>query len=170
MLKSIRVVLSCCWYTSLSLLAADRKMLGGLAPTRQDLRKSMINKGWSPTPYPTGITHAPTTVTSDVAHTPSIGVDPQKYVAPTFWHVNPPTTSDIASPSLSISFFPMLFLYIFLFVSIQIISRSPSSHHCFSCAIRYSQKRFLGHVLSFCFVIKNCRCCWYNVFDSFLLL
>ena len=44
----------------------------------------MMNKRWSPTQYPTGITYAPTTVKSDVAHNQSIGVDPRKYVAPDF--------------------------------------------------------------------------------------
>ena len=97
-------------------------MLVGLAPTRQDLSKSMMNNRWSPTPYPTGILHAPTTVTSDVIHTPSIGFDPRKYVAPNFLHVKSPTTSDIASPSLLVSFLPILLLYMFLFVSKQTIS------------------------------------------------
>jgi hypothetical protein len=61
-------------------------------------------------PYPAGIIAALHTVMLDVAYTPLIGFDPPKNVVPIFFPVNSPTTSFIASPSMFVRDFPIVFL------------------------------------------------------------
>lgn len=60
------------------------------------------------TSKPAEKTQAPTTSTSGVAQTASIGCDPLKYVAPSLCPVKPPTTSLIPRLTGSVSSLPML--------------------------------------------------------------
>ena len=71
----------------------------------------MTNNRWSPIQYPAGIIAALLTVTSEVAQIPSMGFDPRKKVEPIGVPVNSPTTSFIASPSMSVRAFPSALRY-----------------------------------------------------------
>ena len=68
--------------------------------------KYTTNSRWSPTPQPTGIMHAFVTTKSEVAHIPSIGVEPRKKVAPTFFPVKDPTTSFMFRPKVLVNRLP----------------------------------------------------------------
>ncbi len=101
-------------------------------PISNGVAKSTTKRRWSPTPYPTGITHAFTTATSLVAHTASIVTLPWKYVAPSLLVVSSPTTSFIPRLCRSVSSRPSSPLYIFLLASRHTINCSPSRRYCFN--------------------------------------
>jgi hypothetical protein len=91
---------------------------------------------------------------SNVAHTPSIGFDPQKYVGPNGWHVKSPTTSLMARLSISVNSLPIDFLDMCPLASRQTIKWSPSSHHFFSWATRSCEIAFLGDKISVVLLIR----------------
>ncbi len=67
-----------------SILVLNQQRVGRIifctqpVPTSNVVAKSTTKRRWSPTPYPTGITHAFATVTSVVAYLASIGTLPWK--------------------------------------------------------------------------------------------
>ena len=89
--------------------APARIIREGVDSTKDEVRKSTMNILWSPTPYPAGMTQAPVTTVSGVAHTPWMAFVPRKNVAPRGSFVNVPTTSFIARPPGLVRDLPRLF-------------------------------------------------------------
>jgi hypothetical protein len=94
---------------------------------------------------------------------PLIDLEPRKNVLPVGVHVNSPTTSFIARPSMSVSALLIDFLEICLLALKHTVKQSPSFCHHVSCANRSFLNFVCRHVRSFVWVMKNCLCCWYVV-------
>jgi hypothetical protein len=66
----------------LSLRLAGCTIFMGLIPTSNSICTSKMNARWSPTLYPNSITHALLILMLLDTHSPSIGFDPLKNIAP----------------------------------------------------------------------------------------
>ena len=90
----------------------NRNMRGRARPTKDDVRKSIMNSMWSPALYPAGIMQVHVTITSGVCHTPSMsmGFVPLNNVAPIFFPVKELIVFFVPKPSALVRVFPMALL------------------------------------------------------------
>jgi hypothetical protein len=91
----------------LSCRLAGRTIFTGSTPTRDSIGMLRINAWWLPTPCPKGITQSILTSMLLDIHSPSIGFDPLKNVAPALLPVCWRIASCKSNPSLSANAFPI---------------------------------------------------------------
>jgi hypothetical protein len=115
---------------------------------------SRINVLWLPIPKPKSMTQALLMSKLSDTHNPSIGLDPQKNVAPG----QDPVWCTIASRrpnfAFSASSLPSCPLRICSLWSMKSMIWSPPACHSWICFVKYFRNRTLGNVRSFFFVMK----------------